>query len=58
MGKLPGPKAQANQVEPLDDAFDLWLRRGLHRLHDDIQKERIPETLLRIIEDGCAVKKE
>lgn len=33
-----------------DDAFELWLRRGLHQLFDDVTKEPVPEELLRIIE--------
>jgi len=31
--------------------FDLWLRRELCRLHDDVMHEPIPEKLLSIIED-------
>jgi len=32
-------------------AFDLWLRRGLHKLYDEVVSEPIPEELLRIIEE-------
>jgi U3 small nucleolar ribonucleoprotein component len=32
-------------------AFDLWLQRGLHKLFDDVAQERIPEELLRLIEE-------
>jgi hypothetical protein len=35
-------------------AFDLWLRRGLHQLFDDIANEPVPEELLRLIEDDRA----
>ena len=31
-------------------AFDLWLRRGLHELYDDVANEAIPAELLRLIE--------
>lgn len=34
-----------------DEAFDLWLRRGLHQLFDDVTSEPIPEELLRLIQD-------
>jgi len=37
-------------------AFDLWLRRGLHQLFDDVAKEPVPEELLRLIEDDRALK--
>lgn len=33
-----------------EDAFDLWLRRGLHQLYDDVANEAIPVELLRLIE--------
>ena len=35
-----------------DDAFDLWLRRQLHRCYAAIAAEPIPEELLRLIEEG------
>nr|WP_211874261.1 hypothetical protein [Plastoroseomonas arctica] len=31
-------------------AFDLWLRRGLHQLYDDVANEAIPPELLQLIE--------
>lgn len=31
-------------------AFDIWLRRGLHQMFDDVAKEPIPPELLRLIE--------
>ncbi|GBR02119.1 hypothetical protein AA21952_0642 [Acetobacter oeni LMG 21952] len=34
-----------------DDAFEIWLRRGLHQLFDDVAKEPVPEELLKIIEE-------
>jgi hypothetical protein len=33
------------------DAFDLWLRRGLHRAFDAVAAEPIPDDLLRLIEE-------
>ncbi len=32
-------------------AFDIWLRRSLHRLYDAAAREPIPPELLRLIED-------
>lgn len=32
-------------------AFDVWLRRGLHQLFDDVANEPIPDELLKLIED-------
>ena len=40
----------------VDNAFDLWLRRGLHQLYDTVAKEPIPEDLLRLIEEDKARK--
>jgi len=31
-------------------AFDLWLKRGLHQMYDDVANEAIPPELLRLIE--------
>ncbi len=39
------------QSRPVDDAFDLWLRRGLHQLYDDVTRERIPDELLKLIQE-------
>ncbi len=33
------------------DAFDLWLKQGLHELFDSIASEPIPEELIRLIEE-------
>ncbi len=30
-------------------AFDVWLKRGLHQMFDDVAKEPVPEELLRLI---------
>ena len=33
-----------------EQPFDLWLKRGLHQIYDDVAKEPIPEDLLKLIE--------
>jgi hypothetical protein len=33
-----------------DAAFDIWLRRGLHQMFDDVAREPIPPELLQLIE--------
>jgi len=33
-----------------ENAFDLWLQRGLHEMFDDVMREPIPDELLRLIE--------
>jgi hypothetical protein len=38
----------------VDQAFDVWLNRGLHQLYDDVAKEPLPEELLRLIEQDKA----
>lgn len=48
------PKAKEggeNQAAGKPEAFDLWLKRGLHQIYDDVAKEPIPEDLLRLIEE-------
>ncbi|WP_166316028.1 NepR family anti-sigma factor [Acetobacter estunensis] len=45
-----GSKGKKDRQE--DDAFDIWLRRGLHQLFDDVVNEPIPEDLLKLLEDG------
>ena len=59
--KKPGDpvKAGAEQEDgAVDNAFDLWLRRGLHQLYDTVAKEPIPEALLRMIEEDRDAKDE
>lgn len=59
--KKPGDpvKAGAEQEDgAVDNAFDLWLRRGLHQLYDTVAKEPIPESLLRMIEEDRDAKEE
>lgn len=40
-----------SQERKADEAFDLWLQRGLHKLFDDVAGEPIPPELLKIIEE-------
>jgi hypothetical protein len=46
---IKGRKRKGNGIS--EDAFDLWLQRGLHQLYDDVAAEPIPDALLRLIED-------
>jgi len=52
-GEVARPEA-GRKEEGVDNAFDLWLQRGLHQLYDTVAKEPIPEDLLRLIEDDRA----
>ncbi|MFC7475962.1 hypothetical protein ACFQS7_16440 [Dankookia sp. GCM10030260] len=59
--KKPGDPAKAGAEQEdgeVDNAFDLWLRRGLHQLYDTVAKEPIPDELLRMIEEDQRAKKE
>lgn len=47
---LPGAARARGARKPADAAFDIWLRRGLHRMFDDVAREPIPPELLRLIE--------
>ncbi len=38
------------RVAPSDAAFDLWLKRGLHAMYDEVAKEPVPPELLALIE--------
>ena len=33
-----------------EEAFDIWLQRGLHQLYDSVANEPIPDELLKLIE--------
>lgn len=44
----PRPKSTSPES---DNPFDIWLKRGLHQLFDDVANEPIPEELLRLIEE-------
>ena len=50
------PPAERSQPEPrkkrkAENAFDLWLQRGLHKMFDDVASEPVPDDLLKLIED-------
>jgi hypothetical protein len=47
--KKPSKKA-SDPAKP--EAFDLWLKRGLHQIYDDVANEPIPDNLLKLIEDS------
>ncbi|GEN15060.1 hypothetical protein NCH01_14910 [Neoasaia chiangmaiensis] len=49
-GEDARPRKPRPEQEP-NSAFDLWLKRGLHQLFDDVANEPIPEELLRLIEE-------
>lgn len=51
MDKAKGKAKPKADDAPLQEAFDLWLTRGLHRLYDTVAKEPIPADLLKLIED-------
>ncbi|NHO29105.1 hypothetical protein GOB82_03375 [Acetobacter farinalis] len=51
MDKTMDKKPRQKPEKPSDQAFDLWLKRGLHQLFDDVANEPIPEELLRLIEE-------
>jgi hypothetical protein len=49
----PGTKRATEPTEPpdpADQAFDVWLHRGLHKLYDDVAAQPLPDDLLRMIE--------
>lgn len=46
-----GHDAGDREGEGADEAFDLWLQRGLHRLYDTVANEPLPPELLRLIEE-------
>nr|WP_235907699.1 NepR family anti-sigma factor [Siccirubricoccus phaeus] len=40
----------------MEQAFDLWLQRGLHQLYDNVANEPIPDALLKLIEEDRAAR--
>ncbi|GAB6854275.1 NepR family anti-sigma factor [Asaia astilbis] len=53
-GGEDGAADEPRQAQPSpenDNPFDIWLKRGLHQLFDDVANEPIPEELLRLIEE-------
>lgn len=47
----PHESRQTGSSSETESPFDLWLKRGLHQLFDDVASEPIPEELLRLIEE-------
>ncbi|WP_281417436.1 NepR family anti-sigma factor [Plastoroseomonas hellenica] len=47
---MPRIAARQGKRAVPDAAFDLWLRRGLHAMYDDVAREPVPEELLKLIE--------
>ncbi|GBQ82885.1 hypothetical protein AA13595_1036 [Gluconacetobacter johannae DSM 13595] len=45
-----------NKKKRQDDPFELWLKRGLHQLFDEVAREPVPEELLRLIEDDRKIR--
>ncbi|MBW6398303.1 hypothetical protein KPL78_10620 [Roseomonas sp. HJA6] len=51
MASRSGAARGRSAKKPVPDAaFDIWLRRGLHQMFDDVAREPIPPELLRLIE--------
>jgi len=53
----PIPVRPPKERKP-DAAFDLWLKRGLHKLYDEVAREPLPEELLRLVEEDRQNQKE
>lgn len=51
MEKIMGTENNNKPLKTPDQAFDLWLKRGLHQLFDDVANEPIPDELLKLIEE-------
>ncbi|WP_211865401.1 hypothetical protein [Neoroseomonas terrae] len=49
-GRVGGARSRAAKKAVPDAAFDIWLRRGLHQMFDDVAREPIPPELLQLIE--------
>ena len=43
-------QARKGRASSPRDAFDLWLKRGLHDMFDDVAREPIPPELLALID--------
>ncbi len=48
--KLPRENEARSKAMIPNAAFDIWLKRGLHQMFDDVAREPIPPELLRLIE--------
>jgi len=53
----PGSRVRSEAGKPesppdaADQAFDIFLARGLHKLYDDVASQPLPPELLRMIEE-------
>ena len=56
MSTHPSAPADGFAAVKANREFDLWLERELCRLHGDVLHEPVPEKLLRILEDGAALR--
>jgi len=45
------PKAGPGTSRKADTAFDVFLRRGLHQMFDEIARQPIPPAILKMLED-------
>ena len=45
------PGGSSKPRRPADKAFDTWLTRGLRQMFDDVAREPVPDSLLKMIED-------
>lgn len=48
-GGTPVPRG-ARPDKGNDEAFDVWLQQGLHKLYDSVANEPVPDELLKLIE--------
>ena len=51
MAKDTGRAAAKPHGAKPDEAFDKWLKLGLHQLYDTVTREPVPDDLLRLIEE-------
>ncbi|MDO9711525.1 hypothetical protein [Paracraurococcus lichenis] len=57
MTDLPARRRRTDapaELQPGDNAFDLWLRESLRQAFDEVACEPVPEDLLRMIEEDRA----
>ncbi len=57
-GKPPRRGVGATPPSGVDQAFELWLNRGLHQLYDAVAKEPLPDELLKLIEQDKTAPRE
>ena len=48
-GRKKAPRHNDSDAKP--EAFDLLLKRGLHKIYDDVANEPVPDELLKLIEE-------